>query len=100
MRSFVIGDDDMVTGFRLVGVEGVEVTSSQEASQALSKALKRNDIAIVVISEEFSLQIQQEIKEARLNKMAPLIVELPGHLGPTGKISMSDLVSKTLGIEV
>ena len=31
MLGYVIGDSDMITGFRLVGVEGVEVTSVDEA---------------------------------------------------------------------
>ncbi len=50
MIGYVIGDSDMVTGFRLVGVEGAEVTSSEEAKQALNKALTQTDIAIIVIS--------------------------------------------------
>ena len=54
MLGYVIGDADMVTGFRLVGVEGVEATSADEAGQALDKALTRTDLAIVIISEEFS----------------------------------------------
>ncbi len=58
MLGFVIGDGDMITGFRLVGVEGDEVTSVEEASQSLNKAVGRSDLAIVIISEEFSTQKQ------------------------------------------
>jgi vacuolar-type H+-ATPase subunit F/Vma7 len=58
MLGFVIGDNDMVTGFRLVGVEGTEVSSAEEAREAFEKALARSDLAIVVISEEFSAQPQ------------------------------------------
>ncbi len=34
MIGYVIGDSDMITGFRLVGVEGVEVSTNNEALQA------------------------------------------------------------------
>ena len=54
MLGYVIGDSDMITGFRLVGVEGAEVASVDEAKQALNKALSRNDLAIIIISEEFT----------------------------------------------
>ena len=39
MLGYVIGDSDMITGFKLVGVEGAEVNSVDEARQALNKAL-------------------------------------------------------------
>ncbi len=44
----------MITGFRLVGVEGTEVSTDDEAIQALHKALARNDIGVIIISESFS----------------------------------------------
>ena len=58
MLGYVIGDADMVTGFRLVGIEGVEANTADEAEQALDKALARTDLAIIIISEEFSAQPQ------------------------------------------
>ena len=53
MIGFVIGDSDMITGFRLVGVEGVEASTVDEARQALNKAFTRNDIGVIIISESF-----------------------------------------------
>ena len=58
MLGYVIGDADMVTGFALIGVEGVEVTSPKEANQALEKALERGGLAIIIVSEEFSTHPQ------------------------------------------
>ncbi len=102
MLGFVIGDNDMVTGFRLVGVEGVEATSADEAGQALDKALARTDIAIVVISEEFSTQphLHERIEKIRRERREPLIVEVPGSKGKPSETRMSDLISKTLGVRI
>ena len=33
MIGYVIGDSDMITGFRLVGVEGAEAATPDEAKQ-------------------------------------------------------------------
>ncbi len=100
MLGFVIGDDSMVTGFRLAGVQGVEVTSAEQASQTLAKALKRSDLAIIVVSEEYSSALRGQIDQARRNSTTPLIVEVPGRFGQRGEITMSDLVAKTLGVRI
>ena len=102
MLGFVIGDSDMITGFRLVGVEGAEETSVDEASKALNKALERSDLAIIIISEEFSTQspIRQKIDNVRRERRSPLIVEIPGSKGKPSETKMSDVISKTLGVRV
>ena len=102
MLGVVIGDSDMVTGFRLVGLEGVEVTSPDEALQALSKELERTDLAIIVISEDFSTQPQllQTIDKVRQERRNPLIVEIPGSKGKPSEIKISNLIVKTLGIRL
>lgn len=92
----------MITGFRLVGVEGAEVNSAEEAEQALKKALTRNDLAILIISEEFSSQPQmhETIEKIRRERKNPLIVEMPGSKGKPSQVHMSDLISKTLGVKI
>jgi vacuolar-type H+-ATPase subunit F/Vma7 len=100
MLGFVIGDNDMITGFRLVGVDGVEVASVEEARRALSQALSRSDLAIILISEEFSVQMRSEIDKIRSEQIAPTIVEIPGPKGAKNEINMSDLISRTLGIKL
>jgi len=102
MFSYVIGDADMVTGFRLVGVQGVEVTSVDKAEQALDQALTKTDLSIVIISEEFStqLQLRERIEKIRRERREPLIVEIPGSKGKPSETRMSDIISKTLGVRI
>jgi vacuolar-type H+-ATPase subunit F/Vma7 len=100
LHAIVIGDRDMVTGFQLVGIKGVEVLSVDEAKRALLKAVENIDIAIVIISEDFSTKLRATINELRLNRIAPLIVELPGRAGPSGRIDMSSIVEKAIGVKV
>jgi V/A-type H+-transporting ATPase subunit F len=100
MFGFVIGSNAMVTGFKLVGLEGKEVTSANSAKDALTQALTRKDLALIVISEEFSSQIQPDIEKARTEHTAPLIVELPESTGATEKTRMSTVIGKTLGMQL
>jgi vacuolar-type H+-ATPase subunit F/Vma7 len=102
MIGFVIGDSDMITGFRLVGVEGIEAFTNDEARQALLKALARSDIGVIIISETFSTDpsIREEVNKLRQERVTPLIVEIPGSKGPANETQLSDIVSKILGIKM
>ncbi len=102
MIAYVIGDSDMVVGFRLVGVEGVEASSSEEARNALQKALGRSDIGIIILSEAFftDSSMQNEVDKIRQERVSPLIVELPASNGPSSKMQLSEIISKILGIKI
>ncbi|HMK94009.1 MAG TPA: V-type ATP synthase subunit F [Candidatus Limnocylindrales bacterium] len=102
MLGYVIGDSDMVTGLRLVGVEGVEVTSVDEARQMLETALARKDLAILIISEEFSSQptLHEIIDKVHQERKDLLIVEIPGSKGNGSAVHMSDIITKTLGVRM
>jgi V/A-type H+/Na+-transporting ATPase subunit F len=102
MLGLVIGDNDMITGFRLVGVQGAEVSTVEEAKQALDEALLRNDLAVIIISEEYSTQsrIHETINKVRVERRSPLIVEIPASRGKPSQIPMSELISKTLGVKI
>ena len=100
MHALVIGDYDMVTGFRLVGINGVVVSTVAEAQHMLSKAVEDIDVALIIISEDFSTKIRNFVDELRLNRISPLIIELPGRSGPSGAIDMSTIVNKAIGVKV
>jgi vacuolar-type H+-ATPase subunit F/Vma7 len=102
MIGYVIGDGDMLTGFRLVGVEGAEANTVQEATQALNYALERSDIAIIILSDTFASDpsIQAQVDKVRQERVTPLIVELPGSRGTKTTVKLSDTISKILGIKM
>jgi vacuolar-type H+-ATPase subunit F/Vma7 len=96
MNGYVIGDNDMLNGFRLVGVEGVEVNSLDETQKALNDALNRTDIAVLIISGVFSNEpsIREKIDKVRLERMTPLIVEGAFKQGDVKQAQLSDIISK------
>lgn len=102
MIAYVIGDSDMITGFRLVGVEGAEAVTVEEAEKALRTALTRNDIAIILVSDAFSRDptIREQVDKIRQEQVTPLIVELPGSRGASSSIPLSETISKILGIKI
>jgi vacuolar-type H+-ATPase subunit F/Vma7 len=102
MIGYVIGDSDMITGFRLVGVEGAEAVTTEEAMQALSKALARSDVGVIIISEAYfsDASIREQVDKIRQERVTPLIVVLPGSRGQTKSTPLSETISKILGIKL
>jgi vacuolar-type H+-ATPase subunit F/Vma7 len=92
----------MVAGFRLVGVEGAEVATVNDAMKALDEVIDRSDIAVIVISEALSMDplIHAQVDKLRQERTTPLIVELPGSRGPSSTATISDVISKILGIKI
>src|SRR5512137_2974894 len=102
MIAYVIGDSDMITGFRLVGVEGIEASTAQEAKQALHHALSRSDIGIILISETYFNEstMREEVGKIRQERVTPLIVEVPASKGTSNQVQLSEIISKILGIKI
>jgi len=102
MFSHVIGDGNMITGFKLVGVDGTEVSSIEEALHSLNDTLARKDIAIILVSEEFSSQpsLREQIDKVRQERVIPMILEIPGSRGLSSRIELSDMITKILGIKI
>ena len=99
MKFRVIGDRQTVLGFRLVGVEGVEVEDRDEALAALKEAAAMEGIGIILITEKVAARIRDEV-EARLYGMGfPLVLEIPDSQGPSAeRPPIEDIVRKAIGI--
>jgi V/A-type H+-transporting ATPase subunit F len=102
MIGFIIGDSDMITGFKLVGIEGIEASTIDEAKEAFHKSLSRTDIGVIIISETFfsDSSLREEVDKVRQERITPLIVEIPGSKGMANKMQLSEMVSKILGIKI
>jgi V/A-type H+-transporting ATPase subunit F len=101
MRFFVIGDDDTVLGFRLVGVRGRAAKGPDDALAALKEAVADKNIGVVLISEKTAAGIRDEV-EARLYGVGfPLVLEIPDASGPDpGRLEIEEVVRKAIGVSI
>ncbi|MGI6460234.1 MAG: V-type ATP synthase subunit F [Candidatus Hydrogenedentales bacterium] len=101
MIPFVIGDDQTVLGFRLVGVEGRVASGRDQMLAALNEALGRREIGLIVVSERLAGEIRDEI-DARLSDAGfPLILEVPDAQGPLpGQPGLAEIVRKAVGVNL
>ncbi|MBN2071008.1 MAG: V-type ATP synthase subunit F [Candidatus Krumholzibacteriota bacterium] len=101
MNFYVIADENTMTGFRLVGLEGEVVETAEEAREALAKAFSSEDIGIIIITERIAASIRDEMEEFIFGHSFPLIIEIPDRKGALeGRISIREMVNAAVGVKV
>lgn len=118
MEYFVIASRELVLAFRLVGVEGAVAVNRKEALQAFRSITGRDNAdseggalhsvlpldskpKVLILSEDVSVMIEDEVLAWQKAAKYPLIVEIPplsGHL--EGKKTLTDAIREAVGISV
>jgi vacuolar-type H+-ATPase subunit F/Vma7 len=98
MTMRIIGSREVVAAFALAGVPGT-AAGPGEVLAALDAVRSQPEVRIVVIEEETADYARAEIDNMKLDPKAPLVVEIPGFIGPMeGRRTPLDLVRQALGI--
>ena len=101
MKYFIIGGEDAVLGFGMVGVQGRVVKNADQAREALHGALNDPENGIVIITEPVAGMIRSLVDRYLFSRSFPLIVEIPGRDGPAkARPGVRELVNKAIGINL
>ena len=101
MKYFLIGGDDAVLGFGMVGVEGRVAGNADEARKALQEALDDRQVGIVIITEPVAELIRPLVDRYVFTQTFPLIVEITDREGPLeGRPQLRELVNRAIGINL
>jgi len=101
VRYFVIGDEDTVLGFGLVGVYGRVVTDPDEARDAFRAVIRDGETGIVIITEAVADTIRELVDSYVFTEDFPLILEIPDRRGhDERRPSLREVVNQAIGISV
>ena len=101
MKYFIIGDEDAVLGFGMVGVEGRTVKSREQAMKAFEEALSDDDIGIIIMTERTADLIRPAVDRFIFSERFPLLVEIPDREGPVaGRPGIREMVNAAIGIKL
>lgn len=101
MKYFVIGDEDTVLGFGMVGVRGSVAATVAEAEAAFDAAMADKDIGILVITERSAELIRPRVDRLLFSDDFPLIVEIPDRRGRmSGRPTIRETVNTAIGIKL
>ena len=114
---FFLGDAELVTGFRFIGIEGMAVRDSAEAvtvfrgitegwnetaGLALPDSLPGADSCqVLIMTEEVAGWLDELLINWQLSGRYPLVVEIPGIMGRLpGRKTLVDSIREAIGIHV
>jgi V/A-type H+-transporting ATPase subunit F len=101
MKYYIIGDEDAVIGFGMVGVQGRAVKDKGEAESAFRHALEDSEVGIIIITERVTQLIKPTVDRYLFRERFPLIVEIPDRKGPVpGRIGIREMVNAAIGISL
>lgn len=101
MNYFVIGDEDTVMGFGMVGVRGKVANSPAEAQSALDEAIEEKEVGIIIITERVAELIRPQVDRLIFTLAFPLIVEIPDRKGKLeGRPNLREMVNQAIGIKI
>lgn len=101
MKYYVIGDEDAVLGFGMVGVRGRRVRDAKEADRAFRDALADRDVGIILITERIAELIRAQVDRYVFSEDFPLIVEIPDWEGKlSSRPPIRDMVNAAIGIKL
>jgi V/A-type H+-transporting ATPase subunit F len=100
MKIMVIGNQDAVLGFSLVGVHGKTVTNAAETNQALDEAMASDEAGIILVTEDVARLVETRMDQLKLRSTVPLVVEIPGPQGEgTDRPSLNEVVLRAIGVK-
>ena len=97
----IIAPKYIVAPLQLLGLETYPADSEAEAAQALNKAVKKKEPALIFLSERLAVDLKEEV--ARLNRKPELnIVMIPDNRGNIGLASsrIKELVKNSIGADI
>ncbi|MDR2364000.1 MAG: ATPase V [Spirochaetaceae bacterium] len=113
MDYFFIGDEELVTAFRFVGIDGAAVTDAGHTRSVFLKITQGWDetagtvlpnsesCRVLIMTEEAADWLGDELTQWQLSGRYPLVVEVPGTMGKLeGRKSLVDSIREAIGIRV
>jgi V/A-type H+/Na+-transporting ATPase subunit F len=100
MRTYVIGNEDCVLGFSLVGVEGIIVRDAAELKNALNACHNDKTIGLLLVTADVAIWAREQVDALKVGSLSPLIVEIPGEVEGTTYPSLQEFVQRAVGISL
>jgi V/A-type H+-transporting ATPase subunit F len=110
---FFIGDEELVTAFRFVGISGEAVFDAHHARSVFLRITQGYDetagiilpnaesCRVLIMTEETADWLGDDLTQWQLSGSYPLVVELPGALGKlAGRKTLVDSIREAVGIRV
>jgi V/A-type H+-transporting ATPase subunit F len=98
VKVFAVGGKAFVTGFVLSGVSGEYVSTPTAALVKIQALSKDPTVGLIMVSDEVSKPIADQLTALRSKKAIPLIYEVPGPGSKKEKVEYRAMLRAILGV--
>lgn len=97
MKVIALGSRAFISGFMLSGVSGVEARDSTEALEQINNVLLGDkELGLLIVSDDISKGMLDELTEIRANNPVPLIYVVPAPGSKSEKVEYRELIKRVL----
>jgi V/A-type H+/Na+-transporting ATPase subunit F len=100
MIFLCIADKDSSLGFKLSGVQTLEVGNRAEALEALRLGRANKDAGVILVTDKAAEYISDEIKSHVRDNPIPLVLKIPSRGQKPQRKSAAELLKELVGIGV
>jgi V/A-type H+/Na+-transporting ATPase subunit F len=99
-RIAVVGERELVLGYRLLGVQDAFQASKQDAQKIVMDLFNSNEYALVIVGDKARSGLSASVKEKLESSITPLVVFMPSPDSRAGEESLSILAKRVLGVDL
>jgi len=100
-KCMVVTDPETAAGFRMAGVEVIELANPDDAEKLVTKLLHRDDTGVIAMNEDFIERLDHRIMERIERSYRPIIIPIPSGKKQVEKESYIDrLLRRAIGYNI
>lgn len=98
MKIHVIGSEDTVIGFGLIGIEGTIMTNPEDVKDLLLKLRSPRQYDLIIINTKLLQGLEDFIEKYRLNADNPILFDIPDETGVSMPESLRRFVKRAFTV--
>ena len=96
----VVGDRELVLGYRLLGVEDAFMAAREDAQKVVMGLFNSSEYGLIIVGSEARKGLSSSTREKLESSIIPLVVFMPSLEGEESEESISLLARRVLGVDL
>ena len=96
----MVGNRELVIGYRLLGVEDAFITGKEDAQKIVMDLFNSNEYGLIIVGSEAKKALSSATREKLESSIIPLVVFMPSPESEASEESISLLARRILGVDL
>ena len=96
----VVGEKELVLGYRLLGVEDATAASKEDAQKTVLEYFNSGKYGLIIVGNDARKGLSAATREKLESSIVPLVVFMPSTGSAVAEESLSKLAKRVLGVDL